>query len=184
MSHASAYEPRPEHHFTFGLWTVGNIGRDPFGPILDDAMTGQNIQRRAIVIRRFAAVEEVVKRLRIGALLLDPFVSLHGVPENDNTNIEALVGLLGTLAHRCRISIDLDHHVRKPQSFDAVVHCRGTAIRFIVGIRPEFQKVSHIVFAASLSGTIQQCRKMILTRVGLEPLEDFELLLGRGLFKC
>jgi xylose isomerase len=25
------YEPRPEHHFTFGLWTVGNQGRDPFG---------------------------------------------------------------------------------------------------------------------------------------------------------
>lgn len=23
--------PRPEHRFTFGLWTVGNIGRDPFG---------------------------------------------------------------------------------------------------------------------------------------------------------
>ncbi|MCC7076371.1 MAG: xylose isomerase [Acidimicrobiia bacterium] len=33
------YEPRPEHHFTFGLWTVGNRGRDPFGlevrPVLD-----------------------------------------------------------------------------------------------------------------------------------------------------
>ncbi len=25
------YSPRPEHKFTFGLWTVGNIGRDPFG---------------------------------------------------------------------------------------------------------------------------------------------------------
>ena len=25
------YEPRPEHRFSFGLWTVGNIGRDPFG---------------------------------------------------------------------------------------------------------------------------------------------------------
>jgi xylose isomerase len=24
-------QPRPEHHFTFGLWTVGNPGRDPFG---------------------------------------------------------------------------------------------------------------------------------------------------------
>ena len=23
--------PRPEHKFTFGLWTVGNPGRDPFG---------------------------------------------------------------------------------------------------------------------------------------------------------
>ena len=31
--------PRPEHKFTFGLWTVGNQGRDPFGhetrPALD-----------------------------------------------------------------------------------------------------------------------------------------------------
>lgn len=25
------YAPGPEHHFTFGLWTVGNPGRDPFG---------------------------------------------------------------------------------------------------------------------------------------------------------
>lgn len=25
------YQPKPEHKFTFGLWTVGNSGRDPFG---------------------------------------------------------------------------------------------------------------------------------------------------------
>jgi xylose isomerase len=25
------YNPRPEDKFTFGLWTVGNVGRDPFG---------------------------------------------------------------------------------------------------------------------------------------------------------
>jgi xylose isomerase len=25
------YSPRPEDRFTFGLWTVGNTGRDPFG---------------------------------------------------------------------------------------------------------------------------------------------------------
>ncbi|MEM8533305.1 MAG: xylose isomerase [Chloroflexota bacterium] len=25
------YQPTPENKFTFGLWTVGNIGRDPFG---------------------------------------------------------------------------------------------------------------------------------------------------------
>ena len=25
------YEPKPEHKFSFGLWTVGNPGRDPFG---------------------------------------------------------------------------------------------------------------------------------------------------------
>ena len=27
----TTYEPKPEHKFTFGLWTVGNTGRDPFG---------------------------------------------------------------------------------------------------------------------------------------------------------
>ncbi len=27
----SHFLPRPEHKFTFGLWTVGNRGRDPFG---------------------------------------------------------------------------------------------------------------------------------------------------------
>jgi xylose isomerase len=25
------YQPKPEHKFTFGLWTVGSLGRDPFG---------------------------------------------------------------------------------------------------------------------------------------------------------
>ena len=27
----ASYQPKPEHKFTFGLWTVGNRGRDPFG---------------------------------------------------------------------------------------------------------------------------------------------------------
>jgi len=27
----SKYTPKPEHKFTFGLWTVGSVGRDPFG---------------------------------------------------------------------------------------------------------------------------------------------------------
>src|ERR1700719_2247101 len=28
------FQPKPEHKFTFGLWTVGNRGRDPFGDAL------------------------------------------------------------------------------------------------------------------------------------------------------
>ena len=31
MSEDSSFEPRPADKFTFGLWTVGNRGRDPFG---------------------------------------------------------------------------------------------------------------------------------------------------------
>jgi xylose isomerase len=35
----SDYAPKPEHRFTFGLWTVGNIGRDPFGAPVRDPLS-------------------------------------------------------------------------------------------------------------------------------------------------
>ena len=31
MTNNDAYQPKPKHKFSFGLWTVGNRGRDPFG---------------------------------------------------------------------------------------------------------------------------------------------------------
>jgi xylose isomerase len=31
MSMDGTYQPKPEDKFTFGLWTVGSVGRDPFG---------------------------------------------------------------------------------------------------------------------------------------------------------
>jgi len=46
MNRSSAsdpYTPRPEHHFTFGLWTVGNIGRDPFGDPVRPAIAPSRI---------------------------------------------------------------------------------------------------------------------------------------------
>jgi xylose isomerase len=41
-----AYTPRPEHHFTFGLWTVGNPGRDPFGDPVRPVVEADEIVRR------------------------------------------------------------------------------------------------------------------------------------------
>ena len=44
---SNPYQPQPEHKFTFGLWTVGNIGRDPFGdavrPLLKPTYTVQKL---------------------------------------------------------------------------------------------------------------------------------------------
>jgi xylose isomerase len=33
------FDPRPEHKFSFGLWTVGNRGRDPFGDAVRPALS-------------------------------------------------------------------------------------------------------------------------------------------------
>jgi xylose isomerase len=38
QSNSNSLQPRPEHKFTFGLWTVGNRGRDPFGDFVRRAM--------------------------------------------------------------------------------------------------------------------------------------------------
>jgi xylose isomerase len=35
----AAYNPQPEHKFTFGLWTVGNRGADPFGSAVREHKT-------------------------------------------------------------------------------------------------------------------------------------------------
>ena len=39
------YDPRPEHKFSFGLWTVGNRGRDPFGEAVRPTIPPNNIVR-------------------------------------------------------------------------------------------------------------------------------------------
>ena len=39
----SQYEPKPEHRFTFGLWTVGSTGRDSFGDPVRGQLTPQEI---------------------------------------------------------------------------------------------------------------------------------------------
>src|SRR5512138_2797495 len=41
----SSYTPKPENKFTFGLWTVGNIGRDPFGGPVRDSKTPADLVR-------------------------------------------------------------------------------------------------------------------------------------------
>ena len=35
----SSYQPTPADKFTFGLWTVGNPGRDPFGHAVRDVIS-------------------------------------------------------------------------------------------------------------------------------------------------
>jgi xylose isomerase len=37
------HSPLPEHRFSFGLWTVGNTGRDPFGEPVRDVMAPREI---------------------------------------------------------------------------------------------------------------------------------------------
>ena len=78
------YTPRPEHHFTFGLWTVGNPGRDPFGDVVRPALD---------------PVEAVHRLADLGAY----GVSLH---DNDLVPYGASATERGTILKRFRHALD------------------------------------------------------------------------------
>jgi xylose isomerase len=43
MSSSDSYQPKPEDRFSFGLWTIGNRGRDPFGDAVRPAISPVDI---------------------------------------------------------------------------------------------------------------------------------------------
>lgn len=59
-----------------------------------------------------ALIAELVAR-KIDVLVVDPFVSSHGVTENDNSAIDAVVKTWASIAKRAGCSIVLVHHSKK-----------------------------------------------------------------------
>jgi xylose isomerase len=43
MEMSNKYQPGPEHKFSFGLWTVGNRGRDPFGDFVRPQLSAPDL---------------------------------------------------------------------------------------------------------------------------------------------
>jgi len=89
----NTYAPRPEHKFTFGLWTVGNRGRDPFG----DAT------------RPSLSPIKIVKELsRLGAY----GVNLH---DNDLVRIDASPEERNRIVREFKQALD-DHRMKVPMA--------------------------------------------------------------------
>ena len=87
------YQPKPEHKFTFGLWTVGNRGRDPFG----DAT------------RPSLSPIKIVKELsRLGAY----GVNLH---DNDLVPIDASPEVRNRIVREFKQALD-DHGMKAPMA--------------------------------------------------------------------
>lgn len=65
-------------------------------------------------------VSELIAR-QIDVLIIDPFVSCHEVPENDNGGMDRVVKLWGRVADRAGCAIELVHHTRKNSSGDTEI---------------------------------------------------------------
>jgi len=61
----------------------------------------------------FAHVEQHIRDRGIDAIVVDPFVSSHDLPESDNGMIDRLAKRWAQLAMRCKVAVGLVHHTRK-----------------------------------------------------------------------
>ncbi len=81
----------------------------------DNSLCIATAGRDGAVVRRpvvDALIAELGRRA-IDVLMVDPFVSSHQVPENDNNGMDTVAKEWGRVAHRARCSIRLAHHVKK-----------------------------------------------------------------------
>lgn len=81
------------------------------------------------------AVVEQLKRNRIDVMIIDPFVSTHGVPENDNGAIDKVAKLWAHIADECNVAIEVVHHVRKTSDRDASVEDSRGAVSLLAAAR-------------------------------------------------
>jgi xylose isomerase len=87
------YQPKPEHKFTFGLWTVGNRGRDPFGDATRSSLS---------------PIKIVMELSRLGAY----GVNLH---DNDLVPIDATPAERDRIVREFKKALD-DHNMKVPMA--------------------------------------------------------------------
>jgi hypothetical protein len=81
-----------------------------------------------------AVVDEIEKH-RIDVMVIDPFVSTHGVNENDNGAIDRVAKLWGQIADITNCAIEVVHHVRKSDGRDITVEDARGAISLLAAAR-------------------------------------------------
>lgn len=105
-------------------------GRDQPLVIADMTRNGAQIVRPVVD----SLVEELIRR-RIDVLKIDPFVSSHNVPENDNGAMDMIVKEWGKVADRANCAVELSHHPRKANGTEVTAEDGRGASSTISGTR-------------------------------------------------
>lgn len=97
---------------------------------IDDRKAGVKIQSPIVE----AVVEQILAN-EIDVMIVDPFVSTHGVNENDNGAIDKVAKLWAQIADHTNCSIDIVHHLRKVADREATVEDARGAVSLIGAAR-------------------------------------------------
>lgn len=106
-------------------------------------------------------MERFIKENDIGAIFIDPYISTHNAPENDNTVIDKVVSQYKKLAHDTRCSISLVHHTKK-QGNDTEAHA---------GDAESGRGASSLKDAARCAVTLAKMNEITSKKIGFSPEE-------------
>lgn len=107
-----------------------NSGRDQPICIAEETADGARIMRPVV-----NAIIEQLQSRKIDVLILDPFVSSHGLSENDNRAIDMVAKEWSRVANICDCSINLVHHVRKTNGAEVNAESSRGAVSLIGAAR-------------------------------------------------
>lgn len=128
---AAIYHGIKAEEFSNRLWM--DSGRQLQIKLAEMAKGGAEINEEI-----FLAIEHALIQRGIDVLVIDPLVSAHSIPENDNGAMDAVVKRLGIVAERANCAIELVHHTRKPsggtKNDTEVADARGAGA-IIAGVR-------------------------------------------------
>jgi hypothetical protein len=88
-----------------------NSGRDT--RLVTHRMAGRDV---AIVAPRVEQLKRAIVANAIDVLIVDPVVSTHRVPENDNGAINEVAEAWAQIAEECNVSVELIHHTKKVEA--------------------------------------------------------------------
>lgn len=83
-------------------------------------------------------VDSIVRTIienRIDVLIVDPFVSTHGVPENDNNAIDRVAKEFAAIAQAGSCAVEAVHHVRKSNGAEITAEDARGAVALIAAAR-------------------------------------------------
>jgi len=99
-------------------WFFYDSGKEPGHAMCVAEVTSEGLKINKPLMESLKAH---IEKLGIGVLIVDPFITVHRVGENDNTLIRAVADEWSALAAQADIAVELVHHMRKHGTGEATV---------------------------------------------------------------
>ena len=114
-------------------WLFINSGRDADSRIVIASETRNGF---TIAVPMVEALIQTIQDDKIDVVMIDPFISSHRVPENNNNAIDAVAKEYSRIADITNTAIDLGHHTRKTGSAEVTVEDGRGAVALLNAVRP------------------------------------------------